>query len=787
MATTDQGGPSPKILIVDDRPENLYSLEIILKRPGVEIISATSGSQALRELLNHEIALILMDVQMPEMDGFETAELIRTNQKTQYIPIIFITAFSKDDTHVFKGYESGAVDYIFKPLVPEILKTKVDIFLSLYTQKKTIELQNQRLNRANHKILQQQESMIEEERVKVVLQMAGATAHELSQPLMVLLGNVDLLIMDGTEDETASKIIQQIQTSGRRLAEIVQRIQRMDHSATQLSSPHPKPLNPGHEFSILYMETGKVDLALLRTQLRAVPHLKLIGESSIKAGLEQLSRKRFDLALLGRQLAATATKEEIKALKQKSAATPFLGIADPTDLEADFLDFPMDISGCIFPNQMEEREILSQVQSCLEKFRLNRNIQAALKKMAVLSTRDELTGLFNRRYMKEILKQEFKRAQRYELPLSCLLLDLDHFKDINDTYGHDCGDQILKEFSLLLKQGTRESDHIFRYGGEEFLVLLPQTDVDGARQLADSIGEKCRSTPFECRGERVKLTVSIGLAANHSCKAAGGMDLIKCADKALYHAKGSGRNCLRIYGEAQGTDLPQGIKNPDAFLEAEMQTLQNRTKQTTMHRFHVLIREMGGAELETETRRTAEYVREICDKLEMSSQETQSILHAAFFNNCFRFLMGDAILSKPGTLSPGDQLTLEELPGKKQDLIEMFDGFKSEKKILVHHSERFDGQGYPNALTSQEIPIGSRVLALGNAVSAMESHRPYRPKLSPDKVISELVENAGTQFDPKLVGIFLDIVDEKGLLSVTGLELNQARETLNQRTNTYLN
>jgi signal transduction histidine kinase/HPt (histidine-containing phosphotransfer) domain-containing protein len=145
------------ILIVDDRVENLRALEKILERPGLNIKKATSGNEALALLLEHDFALVLLDVRMPEMDGFETAELMRGNKETKRIPIIFVTAISKEQKHVFKGYESGAVDYLFKPLDPDILKSKVNIFLELYRQKMALEQANRELNlarqaaeRANH-------------------------------------------------------------------------------------------------------------------------------------------------------------------------------------------------------------------------------------------------------------------------------------------------------------------------------------------------------------------------------------------------------------------------------------------------------------------------------------------------------------------------------------------------------------------------------------------------------------------------------------------------------------
>ncbi|MDI6790399.1 MAG: response regulator, partial [Thermodesulfobacteriota bacterium] len=148
------------VLLVDDRPENLVALEALLEDLDLNIVKATSGNDALGLVLEYDLALILLDVQMPDMDGFETAELMRGSEKTRHIPIIFVTAISKDMKYVFKGYESGAVDYLFKPLNPDILRSKVKIFLELHRQKKALEKSTldlkqivEELKKANHKIL----------------------------------------------------------------------------------------------------------------------------------------------------------------------------------------------------------------------------------------------------------------------------------------------------------------------------------------------------------------------------------------------------------------------------------------------------------------------------------------------------------------------------------------------------------------------------------------------------------------------------------------------------------
>lgn len=176
------------ILLVDDRPENLLALEKILERPGLNIIKANSGNEALGLLLEHDFALILLDVMMPEMDGFETAELIRGNTETKHIPIIFVTAISKEQQHVFKGYESGAVDYLFKPLNPDILISKVNVFLELHRQKSELKAVNQQLHKAR---------LEAEVASRAKSSFLNRLSHELRTPLNGVIGMTGLLLDTG--------------------------------------------------------------------------------------------------------------------------------------------------------------------------------------------------------------------------------------------------------------------------------------------------------------------------------------------------------------------------------------------------------------------------------------------------------------------------------------------------------------------------------------------------------------------------------------------------------------
>ena len=182
----------PTILIVDDEVKNLQALEHMLERPDRIVIKATSGDEALRCLLSHDVAVMLLDIRMAEMDGYETAALIRKREKTQALPIIFLTAFNKDDADVLRGYSFGAVDYIFKPIVPDIVCAKVDIFVELYKRTKALIRKNEDLERAEQTLLHTNQQLAELNRLKS--SFVSVASHEIRTPVTGIKGYVENML-----------------------------------------------------------------------------------------------------------------------------------------------------------------------------------------------------------------------------------------------------------------------------------------------------------------------------------------------------------------------------------------------------------------------------------------------------------------------------------------------------------------------------------------------------------------------------------------------------------------
>ncbi len=221
------------VLLVGSGDENLLALEELLKSPELNLVKSESGNAALTMTLEHDFALVLLDVQMPDMPGLATAELIRSHAATKHIPIIVIAAFNQDQKFIFKGYEAGAVDYLSKPLEPYILKHKVKIFLELYKQRKALEKANKQLYQANLEIQKQQKEARDEEHLKKLLQKAGVLCHELNQPLQSISGYSDLLIMELDKDNPVYERMHKIRLQVDKMTHISRKLMNITRYETQ--------------------------------------------------------------------------------------------------------------------------------------------------------------------------------------------------------------------------------------------------------------------------------------------------------------------------------------------------------------------------------------------------------------------------------------------------------------------------------------------------------------------------------------------------------------------------
>ncbi len=415
---------------------------------------------------------------------------------------------------------------------------------------------------------------------------------------------------------------------------------------------------------------------------------------------------------------------------------------------------------------------------------LNKELLSVRNDFEKLATYDKLTGLYNRNYMTEILDKEFVRALRYKTDLSCILLDLDYFKDVNDTFGHDFGDLVLREFSACLKREKRKTDISIRYGGEEFLLLLPNTDISGAKRMAEKIRVTCEKKRYSDSNSSTTVTVSIGIASVMHNKLLESKELLSLTDKALYRSKAEGRNRVTVYQKSPFWKSKNNKVNDDQTLEYMKESISmilEKTKKSSIESLDLLASDIGGRDHKQHNHDAKRYINLISKELAIPPSIIETFKRAADFHDNFKVLLRKTIKSKDKVLHKDERVELEDHPYMLTDLIELFDFFNYEKSILQYHHENFDGTGYPDGLKESEIPLGARIYAVTDAITAMLSGRLYKDKLSPEEMVAELAEKAGSQFDPMLISLFFDIIETQNLFSVPVGALEQAREKVREK------
>jgi diguanylate cyclase (GGDEF)-like protein/putative nucleotidyltransferase with HDIG domain len=361
------------------------------------------------------------------------------------------------------------------------------------------------------------------------------------------------------------------------------------------------------------------------------------------------------------------------------------------------------------------------------------------------SLTDALTGLPNRRYFHDILDRELIRSQRNSRPLSLINVDLDHFKAVNDEYGHSKGDEILRAFAKVLKEQVRSIDLPVRYGGEEFLVLLPDTDKEGAVMVAEKIRRAADRLSIPRLGSMPgrKVTVSAGIAT-HPNDSLAGEELVRCSDQAMYLAKNLGRNQVIGYGMESSINVL--ARNP----EKVHLLVQNANKAT----IEALAAAIDARDTYTHghSHRVADYARIIATELEEVEEIDMENLHlGALLHDVGKIGISDQLLRKPSKLTPQEFEVVKSHVQIGYEMVQGVEFLRNIGPIILHHHENFGGGGYPNGMQGKAIPVESRIIMVSDAFDAMTSTRTYRKAGPVEHALEELTKHEGRQFDPDVV------------------------------------
>jgi len=446
-----------RVLIVDDIPTNLKLLEARLTAEYFDVVTATSGAEALEKCATGDIDIVLLDVMMPEMDGFEVCRRLKADKATHHIPVVMVTALDQLSDRV-KGLESGADDFLNKPVddIQLIARVKSLVRLKVLTDE---------------------------------LRARAMTSQELAAE--------DALHAMATIDAEGGRILV-ISTDTREGLRLKENLGQK-HSVDVLTSP--------------------ADLALAT------------AESNYELFIVSMALDGFDPLRICSQLRTV----------ELTRATPILLLADETDRSQVVRALDIGINDFIM-RPLESNELSARIRTQLRRHRYAMELRESVSSTMQLAVVDEMTGLYNRRYFDRHLNLMLGKAGAQERDMALVIFDIDHFKSVNDNYGHDAGDAVIREFANRLRRNVRGVDMACRYGGEEFVVIMPDTGFEQAHAIAERVRSAVADDGFDIGGGRaIKVTVSAGVSLNDADKDTPD-SILKRADIALYQAKQQGRN-----------------------------------------------------------------------------------------------------------------------------------------------------------------------------------------------------------------------------------------------------
>ncbi|KQW84055.1 PleD family two-component system response regulator [Brevundimonas sp. Root1279] len=446
-----------RILVVDDVEPNVRLLEAKLTLEYYEVLTATDGATALEIAAAERPDIILLDVMMPGMDGFETCRRLKADPVTRHIPVVLVTALDGREDKI-KGLDVGADDFVTKPIDDVILFARVKSLVRL-------------------------KSVMDELRER----------EESGRRL-------------GVDSDGAGRL----RGSGGRVLIVDDSPVQAQNMVDHLAGEH-RPVVEPDPAAALIAARGPVDLMIVN-----------------------VSASEFD----GLRLVAQARSSEA------SRRTPILAVVDPVDRPRLLKALELGVNDILY-RPVDPGELEARARTQIKRKRYADFLKEKLDYSLEMAVTDALTGLHNRRYMAGQLQGLVSRAGQGGDAVSVLVMDIDHFKAVNDSFGHDAGDEVLREFAVRLATNVRAIDLPCRLGGEEFVVVMPGAGLEDATRVADRIRRDVAAQPFPIMGgaESLTITVSVGVAAS-----AGGGDtpeaLLKRADEGVYEAKSRGRNLV---------------------------------------------------------------------------------------------------------------------------------------------------------------------------------------------------------------------------------------------------
>lgn len=516
--------------------------------------------------------------------------------------------------------------------------------------------------------------------------------------------------------------------------------------------------------SILVANHNLPDITAIKTALSNHDDVKFevnVAKSGVGT-LKKASESKFDVLLMYQNLPGIDGIKMLKKITAKKLDMPVIMVVSKGEEKLGVKAMDEGAYDYLTRDEVKGDSLNRAIRRAIQRKKLENDIRESVAKLEKMAIRDGLTGLYNHRHFREEITNEYKKAKRHLQSLSCIMLDLDHFKSVNDNFGHQFGDFVITRSADILKMIVRDTDFVARYGGEEFFIILPNTDLKGAYILAERIRVAFANNVFKKGRASKNVTVSIGISSVSDDNVLTDEDLITNADNALYRAKWRGRNNVCTYEETD-TDEAQSFREEIRKIESFYNRLQDtneRIKANCIKSAHKILLEIesGWDYINGHSSRVSRYAEKLTRKLLMSEEEISTIKRAAMLHDIGMVGISSKILRKKSKLTSDEYDMVKRHSNIGMKLMEKTKLFDRELPMILHHHERFDGKGYPHKLKGDSIPYGARILSIAEAFDTMMSKNDYSKAFSVNRAIAELRDCSGTQFDPLMVDEFVKVI-----------------------------
>lgn len=750
--------PAEVIVVAHGNRATRRRLARTLSGDGYRVIEADDASKVVAALRENEASLLVLDSTMRSAAGDMLGKTLKANDSEfKHVSLIVVTAEGDSQAKV-EGLNAGADDCVSDACIDAELLARIRASLRVKKTERELAIQNKLLEDYT-------------QRLEYASEVERLASSKISQEKSLL----DSLNQQLTLRTREVEILHDQDNRLRRISDCIRKSFSVSENVRETVENLAGWLELDNCFVVLTEECDEPDA--IRQEYFTHEGYSLIDHD-------------YDLALL--EIFKSLPKQDlllVNDVKRDKRIEPFREVLSNYHLYSVFyvpITYENKLLGILGGHKCESQaqwsqhyetffgQIADQLASGVTNARLYKRVERQ-------ATTDGLTGLFNHRTGQEKLAEQLKLAERYQRNLAVVMLDIDHFKSINDTYGHPVGDTVLKAVARVIRRDCRDVDIPVRYGGEEFLLVLPEVNQEGAVVVAERLRKALQREAIAHDDVQLSVTASIGVAA-YPEDVESHHQLLELADKALYMSKRLGRNQVHtaadlIFHEFQEEQkqqqdtavapaaVPSMPAGPSAQAIAQMNAA-SEDKEGLVPEVVEMVKAMAGALYakseynkihHLETARFAEMVAKV---LGLNQRQIEQIRVAGLLHDVGLLSVPEDIVNKQGQVNPDELRVLMQHPVMGAQMFRPIHALKEICDILENHHECWDGTGYPRGLKGEDIPLSARIIAIVDAYHAMISDRPYRQAMAREKAKRVLRNGAGTQFDPFLVDIFLACLAE---------------------------